>query len=469
MYVEKYTVPALQAVCNALIGAKAFPTEVTDYSGVTPVMNNGVLTRINLDATTTSDGVTTWDNIVDPRILTDIGSAINSNQDIYDLVFNTLVDVMGKFVVDTRVIKADIPDIWVDPLEWGGFVEMVRVGLADMMDDPMWNPMVNGGYPNFSDADLGGNYPSGYEYGSMIAAMEHATYKPKVQAKKYNKSHPVVIGLTKTPDVLFTAFNGFDQFNAFMTALENSVLNTIEMKTKAFAQNTVVTAIGAAGGLGHIYNLRTLYNSETGASISSAAEFRASKDAMTWAAMFIKNTRDNFRQFSTAFNDGKIPAATPEEDIKLLLNSQFSNAMKFVVKANTYNDELIGMGDYKTTPCWQGINLTGGNSFEWDAVTRVYLEHDAASDFGFDVTGLGAKEPVVLKNVLGIMYDKYALGLTLQKEVVTSKYIAIENKINTFWHGIYNFIVNTMFNMCVFYLGDDDPEPEPEPEPEPGE
>lgn len=454
MVVNKNTIPALRTVMNTLIGAKAYPSDVTDYTGVTPVMNNGVLTRVDLDATTTTGGVTTWDNVVDPRILTDIGTAVSNNQDIYDLVFNTLVDVMGKFVVDTRIIKADIPDIWVDPLEWGGFVEMVRVGLSDVLDDPMWKPMVQGGYPNYTDDDPNNTYPSGYEYGSMIAAMEHATYKPKVQAKKYNKSNPCVIALTKTPDVLFTAFTGFEQFNAFMNALENSVANTIEMKTKAFGMNTLVCAMGKAYGHGHFIDLRALYNATHSSALPNAKKFFENTVAMRWAVSVINNYRDAFREFTTAFNDGVIPTATPESDIKLILNSQFDNDIRTLIYSGTYQLEYSTLPEHRTMPAWQGISLKNGQVFERDAVQRVLIEHSAAVDFGIDVTGLGANEPVKIPNVVGFMYDRYALGMTLKKEVVTSKYIAVENKVNTFWHGIYNMIVNDSFNMVGFYVSE---------------
>lgn len=52
------------------------------------------------------------------------------------------------------------------------------------------------------------------------------------------------------------------------------------------------------------------------------------------------------------------------------------------------------------------------------------------------------------------MYDRQGIGVTLDKQTTTTQYSAPEDKINTFWHGLFNYVVNTAYNMAVFYVAD---------------
>jgi len=251
---------------------------------------------------------------------------------------------------------------------------------------------------------------------------------------------------------MFTAFKSLDEMNKFLSALYTSVENTLQLKAQAYALATVATGIGRATALGHGYDLRTLYNDETGSNIQTEAEFRKNDAAMRWALGFMANTKDNFSQFSTAFNNGIEPVFTPADDVRTILLAKFANDAKFGVRANTFHEELIGIGDYERVTAWQGIHPATGNNFRFGVVSRVVFTSDSAEKVGIT---LGEEETqYVIPNVVGVMYDKYALGITLDKKKTTASYTAGNDSWNTFYHTLINYICNDNYNLVYFYISD---------------
>lgn len=439
-------------VANQLIGAGYFPvqTVTTSLGEVVPVtapLSAEVLAALN------------------PTILTDIGTAIHSYQPAFDIVFNSLVDQLGKIAIDTRLYVADLPDIFVDPIEWGGFVEWVRVGLADVMDDPMWNPDI--WQKNYNDPiPVGGTdtVGGGKAHARKMAEIAHATYLPKVRAKVYKEGKAIMVALSRYKNQMFTAFKSWDEQNKFESGLLNAVTNTLRLKAKCFAMATIVTGMGSAIALGHSFNLlKEAHDRGIETSVTTAKAALNNDKIKAFALEFIQNTKDNMREMTASYNDGIDPTFTPSEDNRLLLNAQFANNLKYSIRANTFNEALLGIGDYKKVASWQAINDTGVGAFDFSTVTSIYLDEDAVSKLSLtanvdpETTGGTDYQNFKLSNIIGFMYDKQGIGITLDKETTTTQYSAPEDKVNTFWHGLFNYIVNTAYNMAVFYFADHTP------------
>ena len=115
-----------------------------------------------------------------------------------------------------------------------------------------------------------------------------------------------------------------------------------------------------------------------------------------------------------------------------------------------------------------GSALAGYSNFDFDTVTTVYLDADSVSKIGVTPNAdesSGEFTTYKRTGVIAFMYDKLGVGLTLMKENTTTQYSAPEDKVNTFWHGLFNYVINSAYNMAMFYLEDLPVEPEPEPEP----
>ena len=436
---------------DALIGANYFPsTTVVDDNG-TPVTNNS-----------TPKYALTAEN---EAALVDIGTVAKNYTPAFEIVFNTMIEQLGKMVIDNREFLADIPDIWVDPIEWGGFVEWVRVGLSDIMDDPMWNPDIwqknyNDPVPAGSTDNVGG----GKAHAKKMAELAHATYLPRVRAMIFKEAKPIMIALSTYKQQLFNAFKGWDECNEFLSGLYRSVKSTLQLKAKAFAMATICCGIALADKNGHAYNVVKMYHDNIDSTITTVAGAMKSEKFNAYLLEQIANTKDQMAEMSIAYNDGVDPTFTPREDCRVLLNAQYANRLKFGVRANTYNEQLLGIGDYKKVAAWQAITkgttaggVTTYSDYDWDAITTVYLDANSVAKLGLTAnadTSSGSYTTYKRTGVVAFMYDRLGLGMTLQKETTTTQYSAPEDKVNTFWHGLFNYTVNAAYNMATFYLED---------------
>lgn len=453
----------MQAAANALIGANYFPVTTVAEAGTAP---NTYLTP---DNTAPSPYTLTAQDVTG---LVDIGRAVqNFGQPAFDLCFKTLVDQIGRMVIDTRQFVADLPDIFVDPREWGGFVQWVRVGLSDVMDDPMWEEMWMYNYndPLTAASSYTETLGGGRAHARKIAEINNGNYRPKVRGKVYDKAHAIMIPLSIMKDQMFTAFKGWDEANEFLSALYNSVYNTLQYRAKCYAMAAICTGIALSTKHGNCINLlEAAHNMGMYQNITTVAAALQETELMQWMGMYIKNVRDQAKEMTTCYNDGFDPTFTPEEDGRLLLNAQWANLFKFTVAANTFNDELLGFGDFKKMACWEAVQTASsgvGTKFDFDTVTTVKLNDTAITNLGIDnsfvdKTAGSGKYVMTIPHVIGFFYDKQGIGMTLQKEKVTTHYSAADDKQNMFYHSLFQYCVNDAYNMVTFYLADHSiPEP----------
>ena len=442
-------VQSIMTTCaNQLIGAGYFHPEIVavDGSDVSQgTRNESALTPTGVTALTVTD-------------LVDIGKACKDYQPAFDMVFNCMVDQLGKMVIDDRKFVADFPDLFIDPIEWGGFVEWTRVSLSDIMDDPMWDPNIwQYNYNDIAKGASGTQYAGevqGKAHAKHMAELAHGTFLPKVRTKMYNEAHAIMVALSTYKNQMFTAFKGWDEANRFLSALLNSVENTLRLKAKCFAMATVIAGIGTAYANGHKYNiLAEAHARGIETSVTTAAAALNNDKIKAFALEFIQTTKDQMREMSCAYNDKIDPTFTPEEDNRLLLNAQWANNLKYSIRANTFNEQLLGIGNYKKVACWQGIGTGSATDFDTASCRTVKITADGMKK----ITGDNTATALTLNNVIGFMYDRMGMGMTLQKESVTTQYSAPEDKVNSFWHGLFSYIVNGAYNMAVFYYGDHTP------------
>lgn len=424
------TVAVVQAGLNALIGANLYPIDTNAEGQMTPApLTYGK-----------------------PDTLVDMGEKIADSPRAADLVYGAMLDSIGKIIIEERAYVPSLPSLYYNTREYGGMTEVVRTGLSDLMEDEMWNP---NGFINYFDDKA--TPETGKQYAQRMAAMEHATYKPRVHAKLYQKATAIMAALTTMREQLFTAFTGWDKIESFISALRMSVENSLSLKAEYYALATVSVAIGKAAVLRHEIPLVTLYNAETTRNIATGETAMFDDDFMRWALGKIVETKDNMARFTTAFNDGEEPTFTPKADNRLILLSRFANNAKFNVRANTYNEQLLGIGNYDRVTQWMGI-ISGTpvgdgenaytNAFQFDAISKIMYAESSAEAIGFeDYTG-----GKTLENVIGVMYDKFAMGIMLDKKKITQSYTAVNDSFNTFYHALVQYFVNSTHNIAYFTL-----------------
>lgn len=386
---------------------------------------------------------------LDDHLIVDLGQKLELTEDgdissnsPADIMYKALLAQCGKIVIDKRTYVAKLPKLFVDTVDWGLFSEHIMIDLSDVMVDEVWN---SAGYIPYSAS-------GGPAEGARIAAIEFGFYKPPVQAKIFQKAHGIMVALTRGYDQMFTAFKNLSEYESFVTGLFNSVENTLQAKAEVYAFMCVSMGIAKSAANGNMYDLRTEYAAAGGTTTGlTAEELLAVPDFQRFMMQRIAETKEYMQRMGSLFNDGSI--VTFSSDPHIIMLTKAAMAAKFGVRANTFNEELLGIGEYDTAASWQAaIGSDAPTPYNFETAAQISLSHDAADEAGLNPeTGEGA----VLKNVVCVIYDRYAMGVTLDKRQVASQPSASRLTTNLFYHSLIRYQVNDAYPIVSFYISDE--------------
>lgn len=397
-----------------------------------------------------SDGELT---ALDDQYIVDLGSVINPDGNgefnvgsPADVVFKSFLSTFARIITDNQAYRARLQSLFVDPVNWGILRENIMIDLSDVMIDEMWN---YDGYVPWNTPESGGVYP-GVEEGKRIAAIEFGFYRPPVQVKLYQKAHAVMVALTTARDQFFTAFRGVDELNQFLAGLYNSVENTLQVKAEVYAMMCVSMGIATAYANNNLYDLRTMYQAAGGLTTGlRAAQLLDTPDFQRFMLQQIDLSKEYMSGYNALYNDHSIGTFSNEMHVTML--SQAASAAKFGVRANTYNEKLLGIGDYDTIPAWQAPLASGDTlPYNFETASTISLTAAAATE-----AGMTTDDPVSITGVVAVIYDRRAMGITVDKRKSTSQYSGARDSLNTFYHSLISYTVNASYGICGFYISEE--------------
>ena len=393
---------------------------------------------------------------LDDHLIVDLGEKLELTEDgdfapntAPDIMFKALLSQCGKIVIDKRSYVAKLPKLFVDTVDWGLFSEHVMIDLSDVMVDEVWN---SAGYIPYNEA-------GGPAEGSRIASIEFGFYKPPVQAKLFKKAHGIMVAITRGYDQLFTAFKGLSEYTEFVTGLFNSVENTIQAKAEVYAFMCVSMGIAKSFANGNAYDLRTEYASAGGATSHdvggvdtpyTAEELLHFPEFQAFMLQRIAETKEYMQRMSALFNDGSFVTFSSEPRVIMLTKAAME--AKFGVRANTFNETLLGIGKYDTAPSWQAaIASANPTPYNFETASSISLTHDAADEAGLNPD---PDEGAELNGVVAVIYDRYAMGVTLDKRQVASQWAASRLTTNLFYHSLVRYQINDSYPIVSFYISE---------------
>ena len=397
---------------------------------------------------------------LDDQLIVDFGEKLSLTEDgdfavnsPADIMYKSLLSQIGRIIVDKRSYVAKLTRLFVDTVDWGLFTEHIMIDLSDVMVDEVWNP---NGYIPWNAA--GG---AGVAEGSRIAAIEFGCYKPVVTSKLYSKAHGIMVALTTGYEQLFTAFRGVDEYQSFVTGLYNSVENTLQAKAEIYAMMTISMGIAKSAANNNAYDLRTLYaaagyptSHDVGGVDTpyTAEELLNLPSFEAFMLRTIDETKDYMQRMSALYNDGEF--VTFSADPHVIMLTAAAKAAKFGVRANTFNEELLGIGEYDTVPSWQAaISSLNSRPYNFETASSIMLTKAAAEEAGLTV-GEG-ETSLTLPGFVALIYDRYAMGITLDKRNVSSQYAASRMTINTFYHSLIRYQINDSYPIVSFYISEE--------------
>lgn len=356
--------------------------------------------------------------------LVDVGRAVTA-ETVINSFTNGLIALLGKHVIDARLYTSKLPSIYVDSFDWGGFIERTRIGLGDILADPMYNKVA----------------------GTSYADMEHTYYAQDIQSKVFDECKAFMTPVSIERNELTEAFTSMDKLDEFISAKLRMIQSTINLGLAVYEKMLVSCAIAVSdkktGTAVHLITEAIAEGIlEEGAEISDALK---SKDFLIYALRRIKETRDYMLEPTTAFNDGTIPTWCEELPNLIMLNA-FATDIEFTVKPDTFNPEYLGVGDFDKIVSWQGIKDSEGGAFNFDNVSTISLAADATGKLGI---GTGA---YTTTGAVALLFDPMAIGLCLRRNKVTSSYTACADFWNTFNHELVNYLLDTSYGLVAFIL-----------------
>ncbi len=376
---------------------------------------------------------------LDSQALIDIGKDVTGEDKIASLN-NGLIALIGRHIIETRTYSTRLPSIYVESYDWGGFLERTRLGLGEIFDDPMYTK----------------------KFGDNFAVMEHTYYGQPTYSKIFDEAKAICVPMSTEREMLKEAFNSWDKLNQYISAKEAKIRSTINLALSVVEKmllqcaiaisdvknNSAVHLITDAVADGIVQQIPLGTNPETYRN-PTYDEVKYNPNFIAYVLKRIKQTRAYLMEISTAFNDGTMPTWCDEDPTLVMLDSFVTNS-KFYVKANTFNPDEIGVGALDTVTSWQGVmhidtTPTPDVVYEFDDTTlsSVYVKAN-------DAAKIGQSSKYEKSGVLGLMFDKSAIGICLRRSKVTSNYTASADFWNTYYHELFDHIIDSSYSIVAF-------------------
>lgn len=365
--------------------------------------------------------------------LVDVGADITADEKTFKSFIEGLAGRCARLEVEQRIYKGDMNSFMVKSYEWGSFIERTVFDLADIVPDSRWNIFDSPAYDYCKD--------------------EHTYYDVKSSTLIFDELKPIRTQWSRPNDVAKNAFANDVEMGRFMSGLQQAVRNTIEKGIESYrhalAQCAIAYTTGTlASGTQAVHLLDITDAMGITTSSDTAESFLKNADAMAILAMTIGEIRDNMQPLTAVYNDGSVPTHTPSGDSRLILLNKVDKALKFLVKANTYNKDELGFGEYERVTCWQAMKNSGGD-FDLETVSTVSIAKNTAED----KLGIGLKTAAYEHSYcVGLLFDYMALGICPFRERTTTSYTASGDFWNTFHFVDLNLLLDKRYNMVSFWL-----------------
>lgn len=356
----------------------------------------------------------------------DIGTAIFDNNAV-DAYCRSLINHIGKVVFVNRPYSGSVPSVLMDGWEFGSVLEKVQADMPLATENESWE------------------LQDGTSYDPNIF------YKPTVTTKFYNQKITFEIPQSITERQVKQSFSNATQLNAFVSMLYNEVDKAMTVKVDGLIMRTINNMIGETmydayqstssfSGASHTnaVNLLYLYNTTF---FTSSSDYITADDAMTdknflrFAAYTMGKYVSRLGKISTLFNVGGKARFTPSDLLHIVLHADFVAAAKAYLYSDTYNEEYTMLPKSETIPYWQG----SGTDYEFSSTGKI--ECTTASGQSMTITG-----------VLGVMFDRDALGVCNIDRRVTTNYNPKAEFFNNFHKADMQTFNDLNENFVVFFV-----------------
>ena len=358
----------------------------------------------------------------------DLGNEV-FNQGAVDNYVKSLVNHIGKVVFVNRPYSGKIPSVLMDAWEFGSVLEKISAEIPAATENDTWN------------------LTDGHEYKQDIF------HKPVVSAKFFNSKVTFEVPVSITERQVKESFSSAAQLNGFLSMIYSAVEKSMTIKTDALIMRTINNMIGetlfadaakftttgktlnyGSASTVRCVNLLYLYNQAKGTSLT-ADKCLTDGEFIRFASYQMGLYADRLQSISTLFNIGGKERFTPKDSLHTVLLSDFAKGAQAYLYADTKNMEQVLLPNAETVASWQG----------------------SGQDYGFAHTSAiniktSGNHEINISGVLGVMFDRDALGVCNLDKRVTTNYNAKAEFFNNYYKFDAGYFNDTNENFVVFFV-----------------
>lgn len=366
--------------------------------------------------------------------IVDLGKEV-FNQSALDNYVKSLVNHIGKVIFVNRPYAGKVPSVLMDAWEFGSVLEKISADVPEAEENDTW------------DLKNGKSYD------------QDVFHKPTVTAKFFNSKVTFEVPVSITERQVKESFSNAAQLNGFISMIYAAVEKSMTIKADALIMRTInnmiaetvladakafgVTEAGDMAGANlssastaRCVNLLKLYNDKTGASTKlTAAKAITDPDFIRFASYVMGTYADRLQSISTVFNVGGKERFTPKDMLHVVLLSDFAKAAQTYLYSDTFNRGDVLLPQAETVPFWQG----SGQNYDFASTGHIKVKESGGKDV--EITG-----------VLGVMFDRDALGVCNLDRRVTTNYNAKAEFFNNYYKFDAGYFNDTNENFVVFFI-----------------
>lgn len=359
--------------------------------------------------------------------IVDVGTEI-FDSNATDNYVKSLVNHIGKVIFVNRPYSGNVPSVLMDAWEFGSVLEKISADIPEAEENASWDLKDRESY----DTDI--------------------FYKPTVSAKFFNKRITYDIPMSFTEKQIKESFDSATQMNGFLSMLYNAVDKSMTVKMDSLIMRTIdnmiaetiiadyydtkskaLTDMTAKSGIKAV-NLLNLYNKKFGKTITVENAINDS-DFIRFATYTIGLYKDRLSKISTLFNVGGKERFTSNDNLHIVLLSEFVASANAYLQSDVFHNELVALPKAETVPYWQG----SGTSYDFGSTSKINVK--SSTDI-----------PVTANGIIGVMFDTDSIGVCNLDRRVTSSYNAKAEFYTNYYKfdaGYYNDLNE---NFVVFFV-----------------
>lgn len=377
--------------------------------------------------------------------IVDLGKEV-FNQSAVDNYVKSLVNHIGKVIFVNRPYAGKVPSVLMDAWEFGSVLEKISADVPEAEENDTWN------------------LTDGTEY------KQDVFHKPTVTAKFFNSKVTFEVPVSITERQVKESFSNAAQLNGFISMIYAAVEKSMTIKADALIMRTInnmiaetvladakafgATAAGdmaganlANGSTARCVNLLKLYNDKffpatpgtpnptPNPNALTAAKAITDPDFIRFASYVMGTYADRLQSISTVFNVGGKERFTPKDMLHVVLLSDFAKAAQTYLYSDTFNRGDVLLPQAETVPFWQG----SGQNYEFASTGNINIKESGG-------------KAVEISGVLGVMFDRDALGVCNLDRRVTTNYNAKAEFFNNYYKFDAGYFNDTNENFVVFFI-----------------